>query len=302
MRVALVVPSYGRPAALAACLASARAQSRPFDEIVVAAREGDEATIAAARAAGAAVATTTEPGVLAAMAAGVRATTSDVVGLTDDDATLPATWAAEVEAAMADHTVGGFGGRDVLYDDGVARPTALTASVGRVTPLGRVIGNHHCGEGPPRDVDVLKGVNAAYRRAALGLPRGLRGDGAQAHFEVACGRFARERGWRLVYDPRHTVAHSPAVRVGEDQRSRPSDDAVAASAFNALRTLPPRLQTRRLLYVLAVGDGACPGVVRWLAALARGEGAVRARRAPSWRGTFDAWRQRRTALAFETFS
>ncbi len=250
------------------------------------------------------VVTVTEPGVLAAMCAGVVATTSDIVAFTDDDAQLTTTWAARVEELFlrSDHNdVGGVGGRDIIYD-GYIPTHGVNDSVGVITYWVCVIGNHHCGTGPVRDVAMLKGVISAYRRCALGLPLDLHGSGAQAHFEVAVGRYAREHQWRLCYDPTLTVRHEPAVRVGDDQREAPSPDAVADSAYNLMRALPATVQSRRWLYVHLVGDRASPGLVRWFVAVLQGDRTTLARRAPAWSGTSLAWRQRRVPVTFDTFS
>ncbi len=299
--ITLVIPSYRRPASLARAIAAAQNQSAPFDDVVVVVRDDDTDTYEVANAAGVRVVTVSTPGVLDAMWAGARATSSDIVGFCDDDATVDHNWARDVRRLFdlpGNERVGGVGGRDHLYDGDVPRTTTLTTDVGRVTAWGRLVGNHHRGEGPVRDVDVLKGANCAYRRQALVLPIGLRGQGAQAHFEVAVGTELRRRGWRLLYEPSLRVEHRPDDRVGADQRAAPTTQAIADSAFNLERSLPPRRQSRRWLYVHVVGDGACPGIGRCLAALLRRERDVVARRAPSWRGTTEAWRLRATPLSF----
>jgi glycosyltransferase involved in cell wall biosynthesis len=302
--IALVIPSYGRPASLARALDSAAAQQRPFDQVVVASRADDAETHEVAEAHSVDLVLVDQPGVLAAMAAGVRATSADVVGFTDDDAELSPGWSERVLEILErpDHAdVGGVGGRDVIYDGDRPRPTALTDRVGELTWWGRLIGNHHCGSANNRSVVVLKGANCAYRRRALALPNGLRGQGAQAHFEVAVGRHALDEGWRLLYFSDLRITHRPAIRLGEDQRGAPSEDAVADSAYNLMRGLPPGMQPRRWLYVHAVGDGAAPGILRLLvAAIARDRSTI-ARRGPAWRGTSEALRLRREALSFTTF-
>lgn len=299
--VALVIPSYRRPSSLARAIAAAHNQIEPLDEIMVVARDEDTATHEVASATGVHLVTVSTPGVLAAMWAGAQATSSDVVGFCDDDATIDSHWARDVRRIFdlpGNERVGGVGGRDYLYDGDVPRATTLTNDVGRLTSWGRLVGNHHRGEGPAREVDVLKGVNCAYRRGALVLPAGLRGEGAQAHFEVAVGTELRRRGWRLLYDPSLRVDHRPDDRVGADQRAAPTAQAIADSAFNLERSLPRGLQSRRWLYVHALGDGACPGIARCVVALLRRERDVVMRRSPSWRGTTEAWRLRATPLSF----
>ncbi len=304
--ISLIIPSVGRPGALQRALLAAQRQDHHFDEIVVVARTNDDETAAAANASGVRTVTVSEPGVLAAMSAGARATTSDLIAFSDDDAELERHWCTRVLSVFdeaANVRLGGYGGRDVIYDDGRARPTTLTTSIGLVRSFGRVTGNHHRGTGDHHRVAMLKGVNCAYRRAAFAVPQGLRGDGAQAHFEVAIGQHLLRAGWRLRYDASLTVLHSPAPRLGEDQRQRPSDSAIYDSAFNLMRALAPTRQHVRWLYVHLVGDRNCPGVLRCLIALGSPDRSkIWARRRPSWRATTDAWRLRRETLSFETFS
>lgn len=295
----VIIPSYGRPDMLARTLHALQSSKDRPDHIFVVARRDDLDTIAAAEEF-ARIVIVDEPGVLAAMWAGSRQATSDVVAFCDDDAEPSDTWVSEIRRAFDDPRVGGYGGRDVLYDGDEPRPTRLHSRVGVVTWWGRLIGNHHCGTGPARDVDVLKGVNCAYRRELLAFPRGLRGDGAQAHFEVSIGLHVASLGYRVVYDPTHQVIHRPARRLDDDQRVNPSTEAIFNSAFNLERSLPRATQTRRLLYVIIWGDTACPGLVRLL--VGRGSRSLRARRSPSWRGTFAAWRERRSPLALQQVS
>jgi Glycosyl transferase family 2 len=273
--IALVIPSYGRPTDLERVLQAARTQTRPFDDIVVALRIGDSASADIATRAGVRVVTVTEPGVIAAMVAGVASCTSTYVAFTDDDAVPPPSWAALLLARLdADPTVVGVGGRDVLYDrragDATPRPTTLTTDVGRFTWTGRLRGNHHCGTGEPTDVVVLKGVN----------------------FELAVGSRLRAQGGRLLYDPQITVDHFPAPRVGADQRGAPADSAVEDSIYNLLRATPPALRTRRYVFTRLIGDGAFPGLVIAVVALLTGRSHIWRRWRPTQRGLRAAWADR----------
>ena len=256
--VDVVIASYRRPTMLVRALSALEASTDAPDGIIVVARRHDTATIEAA-AGRARIVLVDEPGVVAAMRAGALASTHDVVAFCDDDAEPSPSWISEI--------------------GDVARPTALTSRVGNVTWWGRLVGNHHCGSGEVRDVEVLKGVNCAYRRTLIAFPRGLRGDGAEAHFEVSIGYHVRSQGYRLVYDPAHHVRHRPARREGVDQREAPSANAIFDSAYNLERSLPRATQSRRLLYVIFWGDSACPGIVRLI--VGRGARDLRVRRSPS---------------------
>ena len=304
---ALVVPTFRRPDELSRCLAAIAGQRRAFDEVVVATRSDDPRSAEVARASTltCTILALDEPGALAAMAAGARATTSDVVCFTDDDAVAPPEWLERLDAAIcASALVGGAGGRDVVLGaDGREDQAPRTDDVGRVTWYGRHVGGHHLGRGDARDVAFLKGVNSAYRRSALGLPSGLRGAGAQAHYEVAVGRHARSLGFRLVYDPATEVEHRPADRQGDDQRAGPTTRAVADAAYNLVVAIGGARGLARVGYATAVGDRGAPGIVRALVALARGDRETARRLVPSVRGTLaGGWAiVRGRGVTYETF-
>ena len=242
------------------------------------------------------------PGVLVAMRAGARAASGDCIGFVDDDAEVRDGWLEGVVAHLAVPAVGGVCGRDVVSREPAAAPAS---DVGRITAVGKLVGNHHLGAGRPRDVDVLKGANMVFRRRALALPDGLRGAGAQVHFEVATSLWATARGWRLVYDPALVVDHLPAPRFDDDARATQSRRAVENAAFNlvlCLGALRPQLRRRRLAYGVLAGDRGAPGLLRAARALLERDAVVAARLLPSLRGQIAAYRLlRREPAALEMY-
>jgi len=297
--VDLIIPSFQRPNDLARSLRSALDQSIAFSRIIVAARADDTATREVAASHGVDCVVVNTPGVLAAMAAGVASSSADVVAFTDDDAELSSAHCERLLACFAsDPTIAGVGGPDALVDGDTPRHAVPTRKVGQLTWWGRLIGNHHRGSDVTREVAVLKGVNAAYRRELLRLPDGLRGAGAQPHFEVAIGTDLSSRGYRLLYTSDIVVTHRPAPRRGDDDRATPTHSALYDSAYNLERAIPRPVMTRRLIYVTVVGDRNVPGLARLLIATVRGEWSLWRRARPSWRGTYDAWRERRRPLTY----
>jgi len=290
----VIVPSFGRPDQLHQCLTALLCQVEPPAAIMAVVRPDDQSTRQCVASFGAAVTEVlvTTHGVLAAMTVGLQATATEWVAFTDDDATPPPSWTAALREAAAEPSVVGVGGRDVLYDGEQPRTTTLTADVGRITTMGRIVGNHHRGTGPPRDVMVLKGVNCAYRADLLGLPTNLHGSGAQVHFEVAVGLNLLVHG-RLRYDPAITVLHRPGARRDDDTRTAPSAQATADTAYNATFVMTARSRHHALLRGLRtvlVGDRTSPGLLRGLVALMRRDHALVAKIRPSLRGTFGAIR------------
>jgi GT2 family glycosyltransferase len=290
--ISVVVPSYRRAASLRTCLDGLSEQVTGPGEIIVVLRREDadsETVVRDHGPASAQVVFVEEPGVLHAMLAGARASTGDIVAFLDDDAVAPPDWMSRLSDCL-EADVGAVGGRDRIPDQHEPR----TADVGRVTKWGRVVGNHHLGIGEPRDVDVLKGVNMAIRRELVAIPDGLKGTGAQNHFELAMLLHVRRAGWRVLYDPEVVVDHHPAKRHDNDARGAPDAAATRAASFNlvlCLLTFRPDLTCRRALYGLLLGDGGTPGILRGLVGLARRERAVVRAVVPSLRGQLDALRR-----------
>jgi GT2 family glycosyltransferase len=284
----VVVPTYRRPDELRRCLAGLARQSLSPAETIVVRRSGDEGTgrtLEESPRSAVRDVLVSEPGVVAAMEAGAAVASSDIVAFIDDDAVPRPEWLQQLARHFDDPRIGGVGGRDLIA--GQHTPTGVALEVGKITRWGKLIGNHHLAAGAPRDVMVLKAVGVAFRRQALALPRGLRGQGAQVHFEVGMSLSARRRGWRLVYDPTALVDHEVAPRFDADPRARLGPSAVRDAAYNLVSCLLaelPDLFWRRALYGLIVGDRDIPGVGRAAVALLRRERAVLRRFAPSIAG------------------
>lgn len=290
MLITVLVPTYRRPEELSRCLAALRSQSRPPDQLLVTLRPDDaEAAhlvegllplwpalrpVPVVRA-----------GVVAAMNAALDATGGEILALTDDDAEPAGDWLARLECTFREPDVAGVGGRDDQPGAEGERET-----VGRLQWFGRVIGNHHLGAGPARDVDVLKGVNCAFRVAPLRAVRfdeRLRGTGAQVHWELVLCLALRRAGWRLRYDPRIRVRHTVAPRHDADQLHRghfdpaPHQDAVFNSTLARAEYLGGVRACAFRWWSLLVGTAEEPGLLQLPRLLLReGRAAL-----PRWRAT-----------------
>jgi GT2 family glycosyltransferase len=266
MRVSVVVPAYRRPESLSRCLDALARQQRPAEEILVAVRDDDEATreVLSARAAPVRMVTVERPGVVAAMNAGLQASSGDVVVLTDDDAEPRPDWLLRMVATYErEPDVVAVGGRDWVHvQDGVLDGSEPV--VGIVDGIGRVTGNHHLGVGGPRDVDVLKGVNMSVRGELLreiGFDERLVGVGTEHHWELALCLTLRKAGLRIVYDPQIAVEHYPQPRISDSRRFDAIElrDAAYNQALAELAYLPPLRRPLFLAWCLAIGTGSCRG-------------------------------------------
>lgn len=292
--ISVIVPSWRRPADLARCLRALAVQRvQPF-EVIVGAREGDDATaqVATDEAARVAfpvvVATTPHAGVVAVMTAALERVRGDIVAFTDDDAEPRADWIERLDACFVHAAVGGAGGRDWQVAERGNRE-----DVGRVQWFGRVVGNHHLGAGAARPVDVLKGANAAFRThlvRVVGLDERLRGEGAQMHWEMALCLPLRRAGWTLLYDPAIAVDHHIAPRHDADQRHRgrfapdPQRDAVHNETLVLLEHLGPLRRLAFMAWARLVGTGIAPGLLQVPRLVMRGERDIVAKLRATWAG------------------
>jgi len=308
--VSVIVPSWRRAHSLQRCLRALAAQSHAPDEIVVGIRVDDAESVRAVESmartfpAPLRCATTVEPGVVAAMNAALAACRADagIIALIDDDAEPRADWIERLTACFADPRVGGAGGRDWQPFERGDR-----AVVGTVQWFGRTIGNHHLGAGPPRDVDVLKGANCAYRAPLLratGFDTRLAGQGAQQFWELALCLPMRRAGWRLVYDPAIAVEHHVEPRSDGDQLHRgafvagPLSDATHNETLVLLEYLRGAARAAFMSWAMLIGTQHEPGLAQVPRLLLRGDAHAFAR----WRAVLDGrlrgWRRWRADRAF----
>ncbi|CAB3731592.1 hypothetical protein LMG24238_05793 [Paraburkholderia sediminicola] len=295
LKVSVIVPTYRRTADLARCLAALDAQERRADEVIVIARHDDYATLDWLRTSEANrpdprrwIVLVHKPGVVAAYNLGIDSASGDVLCFTDDDAAPHSDWIARIARAFGnDPALGGLGGRDIVHErNGILQ--GQKPCVGLVRWYGRTIGNHHIGHGAAREVQVLKGVNMAFRREAIGTVRfdeRLRGTGAQVHCEMGFSLDVKRRGWTLIYDPSLLVDHFPAQRSDEDQRFTFNDAAFYNASFNLrlimCEYLTPPGRWAFVVYSTLIGNRADPGFLRALSlAFERGGVALALRK---WR-------------------
>jgi cellulose synthase/poly-beta-1,6-N-acetylglucosamine synthase-like glycosyltransferase len=278
-------------------------QIKPVDQVIVVVRDTDAETwqfLAQLNAPNLPLYTVkvTQPGVVAALNAGLAAVEGDIVSITDDDAAPHPDWLERIAAYFtSDSRLGGLGGRDWIHHGSKLEDESRPV-VGQLQWFGRVIGNHHLGVGEPREVDVLKGVNMSFRKEAIGqlcFDERMRGTGAQVHFEMAFTLALKRAGWKIIYDPNVAVDHYPAQRFDEDQRNNFNEIAFINLVHNETLVLLEHLPfIRRIVFLFwAVFVGTCDslGFVQWLRFLpSQGELAGK-KLIASWRGRWQGYKE-----------
>ena len=308
MKITVIVPTYRRPKDLDRCLNALKQQTHPADEIIVTVRDTDTETWEFLEEFGyqtlpLRIVTVRTTGVVAAMNAGLDVAQGDIIAFTDDDAAPRTNWLQRIEAYfITDERIGGVGGRDFLYRNGQLVQGEKKV-VGKLQWFGRAIGNHHLGIGEAREVDVLKGVNMSFHRAAIGerrFDRRMKGTGAQVHFELGFCLALKKAGWKIIYDPKIVVDHYSAQRFDEDQRSKFSNLSTVNRVHNETLILLENLSFLEsivfLFWAVFIGTRASRGLLQCLRFLPE-EGSLTGKKFLAslqglWQG-WQTWRQTR---------
>ncbi|MFN6034351.1 MAG: glycosyltransferase family 2 protein [Dolichospermum sp.] len=275
MRNTVLIPTYRRPQDLYRCLKAREQQTKPVDQAIVVIRDTDTQTqqflTQLHHHLPLETVTVSQPGVVAALNAGLIKVNGDILSITDDDAAPHPEWLVKINTHfLADPHIGGVGGRDWIYQGGKLEDKSQPV-VGKLQWFGRVIGNHHLGIGAPREVDILKGVNMSFRTQAIGELRfdeRMKGNGAQVHFEMSFTLTLKRAGWKMIYDPSIAVDHYPSQRFDEDQRHNFNDLALINLVHNETLILLEHLSPLRrivfLFWSVLVGTRESLGICQWL--------------------------------------
>ena len=231
LEVSVIIPTYLRPDALAKCVSSALAGSMQPEEIIIVGRSGDRGTeeaiaaIDAAPHAGVRIrsAWVTQPGHVPPVEKGAQTASSDLVAIVDDDVTVTPEWLSSLVQHFADPAVGVVGGRVLVPGEA---PLRVTGKPGCISWYGKNWGNlGSIGEGAAHEVDSVMEGNSIWRRkllASLEFDPVLNFDDAAMYGLDLCLQ-AKQRGYKLLYEPRALVYHHVAPRASElDRQERGS--------------------------------------------------------------------------------
>jgi GT2 family glycosyltransferase len=300
MTISVVVPTYNRVDALSNCLQGLSDQRTQANEIVVVVRAEDVSTLqflSTVSVPNIKVVFVDMPGQVAALNAGVRAAVGSIISITDDDTIPHPDWLEKiVKHFEQDNSIGGIGGRDIVHHHGLPVEACKT-TVGKITPFGRIIGNHHIGLGDVQTVHILKGANMSFLTEALkGLEfdKLLKGTGAQVHNDMEFSLSVKSNGWKLIYDPLVCVDHFPAERFDDDKRNSFNWQASFNAAHNEMYTLLKHSKWLRkgliIGWAVLVGSKSSPGVVQFIRMIPSERKISVKKIITSYKGRIDGWK------------
>lgn len=289
--ISVIISTFKRPSALEKAVSSLAQQTRLPDQLVLVTKVCDPETENLVRVWCSQVTwpfdvswvSVSETSIAAAETAGIRKAHGDIVCFIDDDAVARPDWLGRIVVWFNDPSIGAVGGRDVVHAGDHIDAAPVTV-VGRLSWFGQLVGNHHGIAKNARDVDYLKGVNMSYRRGALVEPDPRLVGDFTFGYEVDMGLSAKHKGFRVIYDPTILVDHFPRPKEGLSIDSNLAFIINHNQTYLLLKHQPVFRRVCSVIYTLAMGDKATPGVLRLCWELARGEMRIRDHLVPAVRG------------------
>lgn len=305
MKISVIVPTYHRSEYLKRCITALAEQKRKPDEIIVVMRETDSdsrQTIAHLQtlykeAFVLKKVFVSMPGKSVAVNACLEVVTGDIICFTDDDAEPYRDWIEKIMRHFKDPDVAGVGGRDIIIQNDKSIQGKCRV-VGQMSWFGRYIGNHHLEleVGEPMEVDLLKGVNMAFRANYLNgfrLDKNLKWQGA-AHDEMDFCLFVKKQDGKIIFDPNLKVSHYSAPRLWGAQREELAKNIYEHShnyTYLILKYLSWQRKMAFLTYFFLVGQRSSWGLLTMLIdPLLRGRIVWWKQLVPSFKGKVDGIR------------
>lgn len=268
----IIVPTWKRPGKLKTCLEHLFNQSRKADQLVVVLREIDTESIEIVRQfigkiRGLEMVFVDKPGVIAAENAGLRNANGNYIAFIDDDGYAPVSWLEQIENFFHLHPeAGALGGSDIIKSEPWSYYDCHVTKVGLLSWNGKIIGNHHrkC-EGSIRRVQVLKGVNMAFKRSTfeyldekLAGIEGHLGNGSQWELDLCLTLV--NKNIPIYFDPSLVVIHD-SDHSKHDKLISAKNNAHNLSYVMAKHLSPIRYSVF-LLYALIWGNEQLPGLIK----------------------------------------
>jgi glycosyltransferase involved in cell wall biosynthesis len=269
MKISVIVPTWKRPDKLKLALASLAKQSVPADQIISVVRdvdpEGQTVIDEFVISSGVEKIVVTEPGVIHAENSALKVAKGDIIAFLDDDAEAPENWVEGLKKHFEDESISGVGGPDIItghYDPNYRK---VVAQIGLLTWYGKIIGNHHHTCENILEVEVLKGVNMAFRRQNICLlDEELASEhhlGNGSHWELDLCLHAKRMGGRFIFDPKlevlHHSNHDHFVKYANMRNNAHNMTYVLLKNLNFFHKLA------FLGYVLILGNSQIMGIIRF---------------------------------------
>lgn len=154
------------------------------------------------------------PGVIIAENRGIKEIKTDLTLFLDDDAVAPDNWIESIVHFFTTHPdASAIGGSDIIKTEPDTYWNFPAEIVGEVTWYGKIVGNHHRKAlGELREVDVLKGVNMAFKTSDLILlDQNLTGadpsQGNGSYWEADLCLALKKKQKKIYFDPKLVVIH-----------------------------------------------------------------------------------------------
>lgn len=304
MKISVIVPTYHRPKCLKRCLKALVRQRRKPDEIIVVVRDTDTVSqelvtqlqIELRKSLKMKVSSVHKPGHEPALNAGLNEVRGDIICFTDDDAEPWSDWIERIERHFRDPTIAGVGGRDIVIVDGEPIEGKCKV-VGKMFWFGRYIGNHHLElqRDRPVEVDLLKGVNMAFRSNYV---EGFHFDEnldkqASSNNEIDLCLLVKKKHGKIIYDPLLKVSHYATQRFAGAKREDLIKNIYNYShnyTYVILKHFPWYQKFAFLVYIFLVGQCSSWGLLSVLIGLIKGKIAWRGQIMSSIRGKVDGIR------------
>ncbi len=297
--VSVVIPTYRRLDILIKCLQGVYAMHQHPDQILVVYRPDDDPEtsqwldeVARPTYKSLQLIPVFEPGVIAALNAGLAAAVYEIIAIFDDDAVPHSDWLNKIVPQFCDIHVGAAGGRDLVHGH---PPIKETTQAGNFDFWGNVIGNHHIVVGESREVETVKGCNWALRRSAVGTLRfdeRLLGKGAQVANELWFCLNLRHQGWKIILDPTAIVDHYPAQQFDHGRNiwsKQKCYEHMCNTTATQLAYYSWHLKLRYIIFHVFIGYRHCPGVYYLLHGLLKRPRLLPGIISGGWLGFFRGW-------------
>lgn len=277
LSLALLIPTWRRPAPLMQLLSSLQQQTRSPDEIIISCRPDDTSSLdvidqwlkVSPMSPLSKIAFVHEQGHIPPVVAALEISRSDIICQIDDDAIPHRDWLAYIEEDFGLSFVGAVGGRTINHVDSSSSPGILEP--GRLSWFGRS-GSCRRPDGQQLyEADCLIGVNMAYRRKAAvdTMDMSLNG-GSAISYETDLALNMRKLGYKVYYDPRMIVDHYPAIRHINAERGWNQSECFWYShnmTYIGFKHLSWYGRLGFLIYFFLGGTWGCPGPITFLLGL-----------------------------------